>query len=89
MDKIALQPHGRLKLHGRKQESSITGDRNHFFAWTDEAGCNGPRQGHTKGLLSIRDQKLARPETVEIAGEPNLEGAHVGTQGYVVAHQFL
>ena len=39
---------------------------------------------NAKRLLAVADKHLPRPEHLQIAGNPDVEGPHVETQGHVV-----
>jgi len=66
MGKVGFQTNGSFQLHGRKQKPSVARDRDHFFAGTDQTGCNRPRQTDAKCLLPVRHQNLPSAKTVKI-----------------------
>jgi hypothetical protein len=48
-----------------------------------------PRKRDTQRLLPVGDKNLPCLETVEMARHPEVEGAHVETEGYVCAEELL
>src|ERR1700678_1455766 len=77
VNKVRLETNGSLKLHTRKQETTVAGDRQDLFGWANERGCNSPRKCDSECLLTVGDEHLSRAEAIEVSCHPKMEGAHV------------
>src|SRR3954462_14360618 len=57
--------------------------------WADQARRDAPWQAHAKRLLSVGEQQLPGAEAIQMARQPDMERAHVQTDGHISAYHLL
>ena len=88
MQHVGVEAYGGFQLHARLQKPpSPETDTTLRPGLTSHAPIAHGSAAH--GLLTVGDHHLTRAEAVEVAGDPDVEAAHIDGKRHVVVHDVL
>src|SRR5216684_2466190 len=86
---VTLESYRGFQFLAREQKAAVAGDRNYLVPRTRQTGGDCPWEPDAQRLLTVGDHHLPRPETVEIAQMPDMDGTHVERERRVIAEERL